>query len=56
LTISVEAGASKGWHGFADVVVAVDRFGLSAAGPDALAAVGITPEAVADAVLNGMVS
>ena len=37
-------------------VVAVDRFGLSAAGPDALVAVGITPEAIADAVLNRMVS
>ncbi|MDQ3030718.1 MAG: transketolase, partial [Actinomycetota bacterium] len=49
-TISVEAGASQGWHEFADVVVGVDRFGLSASGPEALAEVGITAEAVADAV------
>ena len=52
LTISVEAGASQGWHEFADVVIGVDRFGLSAAGPDALAAVGITAEAIVGAVLN----
>lgn len=26
--LSVEAGASQGWHGFADIVVGVDRFGL----------------------------
>ena len=50
-TISVEARASQGWREFADVVVGVDRFGLSAAGPEALAAVGITPEAVVDVVL-----
>lgn len=48
--ISVEAGASQGWQEFADVVVGVDRFGLSAAGPEALDEVGITPEAVTDAV------
>ena len=49
-TVSVEAGASQGWHEFADVVVGVDRFGLSASGPEALTEVGITAEAVADAV------
>jgi transketolase len=48
--ISVAAGASQGWQEFADVVVGVDRFGLSAAGPEALDEVGITPEAVTDAV------
>ena len=56
LTISVEAGASQGWHEFADVVIGVDRFGLSAAGPAALAAVGITPEAIAGAVLKALAS
>lgn len=29
-TVAVEAAASQGWHGLADHVVAVDRFGLSA--------------------------
>jgi transketolase len=50
-TVSVEAGASQGWHEFADVVVGIDRFGLSAPGADALAQTGITAAAVADAVL-----
>ena len=53
-TVSVEAGASQGWREFADVVVGVDRFGLSAPGPDALAEVGITAQAVADAVLGSL--
>lgn len=50
-TVSVEAGASQGWHEFADAVVGIDRFGLSAPGADALAETGITAEDVADAVL-----
>lgn len=55
-TVSVEAGASQGWHEFADVVVGVDRFGLSAAGPEALAAVGVTAEAVGRAVERALES
>jgi transketolase len=55
-TVSVEAGASQGWHEFADVVVGVDRFGLSAAGPEALAAVGVTAEAVGRAVERALKS
>ncbi len=51
-TVSVEAGASQGWREFADVVVGVDRFGLSAPGPEALAEVGITQQAVSEAVLG----
>jgi transketolase len=50
-TVSVEAGASQGWHEFADAVVDIDRFGLSAPGADPLAETGITAEDVADAVL-----
>lgn len=50
-TVSVEAGASQGWHELADAVVGIDRFGLSAPGADALAETGITAEDVADAVL-----
>ncbi|WP_349257780.1 transketolase family protein [Iamia sp.] len=50
-TVSVEAGACQGWHEFADAVVGIDRFGLSAPGADALAETGITAEDVADAVL-----
>lgn len=50
--ISVEAGASQGWHEFADRVIGIDRFGLSALGSDALREVGITAEAVAEAAWN----
>jgi transketolase len=49
-TVSVEAGASQGWHEFADTVVDINRFGLSAPGPQALAETGITAEDVANAV------
>jgi transketolase len=49
-TVSVEAGATQGWLEFADLVVGIDRFGLSAPGAEALAEVGITAEAVACAV------
>lgn len=49
-TVSVEAGASQGWHEFADAVVGIDRFGLSAPGDEALAETGITANHVADAV------
>jgi len=50
-TVSVEAGATQGWHEFADAVVGIDRFGLSAPGSEALAETGITAEDVANAVL-----
>lgn len=51
--VSVEAAASLGWHewvGSEGVVIGIDRFGLSAPGPQVLRELGITPEAVADAV------
>jgi transketolase len=49
-TVAVEAAASQGWREFADHVVGVDRFGLSAPGSEALEEVGITPEAIATVV------
>lgn len=51
--VSVEAAATLGWHewvGIGGVTVGIDRFGLSAPGPQALAELGITAEAVAGAV------
>jgi transketolase len=47
-TLAVEAGASLGWDTWADDVVALDRFGESAPGAEALAKLGFTPENVAD--------
>jgi transketolase len=50
--VSVEAAATLGWaewtgtHGRA---IGIDRFGLSAPGPEALRALGVTAEAVAEA-------
>jgi len=45
--LAVEAGASLGWERWADDVVALDRFGASAPGAEALAKLGFTPENVA---------
>ncbi len=50
--VSVEAACSFGWHrwvGDGGRIVAIDRFGESAPGPEVLADLGITPEAVAEA-------
>ena len=50
--VAVEAASPFGWAewtGLDGAIVAVDRFGLSAPGPEAMAEVGITPEAVAAA-------
>ena len=50
--VAVEAASPFGWAewtGLVGAIVAIDRFGASAPGPDAMAAMGITPRAVADA-------
>lgn len=51
--VAVEAGSPFGWGewvGLDGAVVGIDRFGLSAPGPEAMAALGITADAVAAAV------
>ena len=45
-TLAVEAGASLGWERWADDVVALDRFGESAPGAEALDKLGFNPENV----------
>ncbi|MEZ0283609.1 MAG: transketolase [Thermoleophilia bacterium] len=50
--VAVEAASPFGWSewvGLTGAVVAIDRFGASAPGPEALAALGITSRAVAEA-------
>ncbi len=44
--LAVEAGASMGWHKYADDVVGIDRFGASAPGGVALDRLGINPDHV----------
>jgi transketolase len=46
--VSVEAGVSQGWRGWADASVSIERFGASAPGGQVLAQLGITPERVAE--------
>ena len=46
-TLAVEAGASLGWDRWADDVVALDRFGVSAPGAEALTRLGYNPDDVA---------
>jgi len=48
--VAVEAGATLGWLEFADAVVGLDRFGVSAPGDVAYRQLGLTPEAVAERV------
>ena len=45
-TLAVEAGTSLGWERYADDVVAIDHFGASAPGAEALARFGFNPEYV----------
>jgi transketolase len=45
--MSVEAASEFGWAKWADESVAIDRFGVSAPGEEALAFLGFTPENVA---------
>jgi transketolase len=51
--VSVEAAATLGWAEWigGGTPVGIDRFGVSAPGKEALRALGITPEAVAEAAL-----
>jgi transketolase len=46
-TLAVEAAASLGWDRWADDVVALDRFGESAPGAEALEKLGFNPQNVA---------
>jgi transketolase len=51
--VSVEAASPFGWSewtGSAGARVGIDRFGVSAPGPEGMAALGMTPEHVASAV------
>jgi transketolase len=47
-TVSVEAASTFGWARYADAHVGIDRFGLSAPGPEVMREFGFTPEHVAD--------
>jgi transketolase len=52
--VSVEAGVAQGWGRFADVSVAVDRFGASAPGAEVLSQLGIAAGGVAAAARNAV--
>ena len=57
--VAVEAGSPGGWYRVAGLdgrVVGLDRFGESAPGPEAYAALGFTPEAVAEAARSVVAS
>jgi transketolase len=49
-SVSVEAGVAQGWQRWVDRSVSIERFGASAPGSETMAKLGITPEAVAEAV------
>jgi transketolase len=50
--VSVEAGVAQGWERWVDRAVSLERFGASALGAEAMTRLGITPEAVVEAVLG----
>jgi transketolase len=50
--VSVEAGVAQGWERWVDRAVSLERFGASAPGAEAMTRLGITPEAVVEAVLG----
>jgi transketolase len=55
IRVSVEAGVTVGWEryvGFRGTSVGIDRFGASAPGETVLQELGITPENVANAMLE----
>ena len=45
-TISIEAASTFGWSRWADISIGIDRFGISAPGPEVLTELGITKEAI----------
>jgi transketolase len=53
-TVSVEAGIAQGWERWSDRSVSIERFGASAPGSEVLVRLGITAEAVVDAVRHAM--
>ena len=55
LAISVEAGSTQGWLGIAYAgAIGIDTFGVSGSGDAVLAHFGLTPEAVAERVLQAV--
>jgi len=42
-TVSIEAGATLGWHKYADACIGIDRFGVSAPGTTSLINLGMSP-------------
>jgi len=46
-TVSVEAGATSGWHGVVDLAIGIDTFGDSGKGDEVMAHHGFTAEKVA---------
>jgi transketolase len=50
--ISVEAGSTFGWARWVDASIGIDRFGASGKGDKVLAHLGISPESVAERVLE----
>ena len=50
--VSVEAGSTFGWARWVDASIGIDRFGASGKGDRVLAHLGISPEAVAERVLE----
>ena len=53
-SVSLEAGATLGWHKYADTPIGIDSFGISAPGNFVFEHFGITAQTVVDHVVTQM--
>ena len=52
--VSIEAGSTFGWAAISDVAIGIDRFGESAPAGEVFAHLGITADAVSDALIGAV--
>ncbi|MGH9020307.1 MAG: transketolase-like TK C-terminal-containing protein, partial [Acidimicrobiales bacterium] len=53
-SVSLEAGATLGWHRYVDHAIGIDRFGMSAPGPVTFDELGINPAALVSHVVSAL--
>ncbi len=50
--VSVEAGATIGWHKYVDLAIGIDEFGMSGPAPEIFEKMGLTPESISEKVIS----
>lgn len=49
--VSVEAGATIGWHKYVDLAIGIDEFGMSGPAPQIFEKMGLTPESITKKII-----